>query len=126
MSAVTVMNYPYQASAALIKSRFVKITGNQTVALTALSSDRPIGVGQSDISVAEAAAGKTATVNVIGVAWVEAGAAVAINTRVMADTVGRAITAVTATNIPAGVSLKAAAAAGDLIPVLLTPGMPAL
>lgn len=120
------MNYPYQAGAALIKNRFVKITGNQTVIAAAASTDRCIGVGLSDISTTEAASGKTATVAVLGVAWVEAGAAVTINTRVMADTVGRAITAVTATNVPTGQALKAAAAAGDLIPVLLTPGMPPL
>ena len=116
----------YGASAAIVKNRFVKLTGAQTVGPISVSTQRALGVANVDISAGEAAAGKTTAVHVLGIAFVEAGAAVAIEARVMPDTLGRAITAATATNIPCGVALKAAAAAGDLIPVLLTPGQPAL
>lgn len=126
MSQFTVTVLPFEASAAITKARLVKQTGNQTVAPCAASTDRPIGVAQLDISASEATAGKGTGVMVLGVAWTEAGAAVALGARVMSDASGRAITAATATNIPCGVAMKAAGGAGELIPVLLTPGLPAL
>lgn len=116
----------YQAGGALTKHRFVKISGNQTVVQTAASTDRSLGVVNVDVSAGEATLGKSFDVHVHGVPWVEAGAAVTQGGRVMSDSSGRAINAATATNIPTGVALKAAANAGDLIPVLLTPGMPPL
>jgi hypothetical protein len=123
-----VLDLPYKPDAAIVKNRFVKGgSDGQHVAQCAASTDRALGVARVDISTAEAtAAGKAMAIQVLGVAWVEAGAAITIFTRVMPDSSGRAITAVTATNIPCGVALRAAAAAGDWIPVLLTPGMPAL
>lgn len=116
----------YQASTAIVKNRLVKLSGAQTVAAITASTDRALGVANVDISAGEATAGKQTAIHVLGIPFVEAGAAISIGARVMPDTVGRAITAVTATNVPCGVALKAAAAAGDLIPVLLTPGQPAI
>lgn len=121
-----VLDLPFQATTAIVKNRFVKHSGSQTVAAITASTDRATGVAKVDISAAEFAAGKGTTVQVLGVAWVEAGAAVSLGARVMPDTSGRAITAATATNVPCGVAYSAAANAGDLMLVLLTPGMPPL
>jgi len=115
------LELPYKATTAIVKLRFVKISGDQTIAAVAAATDRALGVAKVDISAAEFALGKGTVVQVLGVAWVEAGAAVAINAFVQPDSVGRAITAVS-TGFTAGVALKAAAAAGDWIPVLLLPG----
>ncbi len=124
-----VLELPYQASAAIIKNRFVKLSGDQTVAQVAASNDLVLGVATIDIStsnfqgVNEVTAGKATAVRVLGVAWVEAGAAVTRGDIIMPDTVGRAITR-TATNRPCGIALKAASAAGELIPVLLNFSLP--
>ena len=66
------------------------------------------------------AAGKRAPVAVVGVAKVAAGAAVARWANVQSDATGRAIAAATA-DYSQGIALESAAAAGDLIPVLLRP-----
>jgi len=115
-----------QASAALTKFRFVKQTGAQTVAPVAASTERPLGVVQVDVSVAEAALGKSVAVSTEGIMWVEAGAAIALGARVMSDATGRAITAATAGNQPVGVARGAVGAAGELCPVELMPGAPVI
>lgn len=120
--ADTILDLPYQASAAVVKNRFVKLSGNQTVAPIAAVTDKALGVVQVDISTTEAAQGKTGAVMVLGVSWVEAAAAITINDSVSPSANGRAQTTV-ATQFPAGRALKAAAAAGDLIPVLLNPNV---
>lgn len=121
-----ILDPPYGASAAIVKNRFVKLSGNQTVAQAAASTDRSIGVANVDISAAEATAGKTTAVHVLGAPFVEAAAAISQGARVMSDAAGKATTATGAGNVPLGIALKAAAANGDLIPVLLTPGLPVI
>ena len=121
-----ILEASFQATTAITKMRFVKHSAEQTVAAITASTDRAVGVAGVDVSAAEFAAGKELKVQVLGVAWVEAGAAVTLGARVMPDTSGRAIAAATATNIPCGVAYSAAANAGDLMLVLLTPGMPPL
>jgi hypothetical protein len=118
--AVTVMNLPYECSAAVTKNRFVKLSGNQTVAPVAAVTDTALGVVLVDVSAAEFAVGKQAAVAVLGVAWVEAAAAISQGAFVAPSANGRAQTAV-ATQFGMGIALKAAAAAGDLIPVLILP-----
>ncbi len=117
---------PMQASAALTKRRFVRQTGAQTVAPVSASTQRSLGVVDQDVSAAEVTAGKQVPVFTLGQVWVEAGAAIALDARVMADASGRAITAATATNIPTGVCRGAVAGAGEWALIELTPGMPAL
>lgn len=116
--ANTVLNLPYQASGAVTKLRFVKVTGDQTIGPAAAVTDKCLGVVQVDVSAAEATQGKSVAVMVYGVSWVEAAAAITRGDNVGPSANGRAQTAV-ATQFPLGVALKAAAAAGDLIPVLL-------
>lgn len=127
MNVITgLLSLPMQATTALTKHRLVQQGGAQTVAAITASTQRALGVVNVDVSAAEFAAGKTVDVKVHGSVLAEAGAAITLGARVMPDTSGRVITAATATNIPCGVALKAAAGVGELIPVLLTPGMPAL
>jgi hypothetical protein len=113
-----VLELPYQATTAITKLRFVKISGDQTVAAVAAITDRALGVAKVDISAAEFAAGKGTAVQVLGVAWVEAAAAISLDALVAPSANGRAQTAVS-TQFVAGRALKAAANAGDWIPVLL-------
>lgn len=117
-------------SAAYAVGTLMKLTTNvQEVAPTTASTDRVFGVCMEFVDAAKVTQGKvTVDVRVMGIARVIAGAAIAIGARVMPETAAtaRAITAVTATNIPFGIALTAAVNAGDMIDVLLTPGMPAL
>lgn len=71
---------------------------------------------------AAAAAGDSLPVDVLGTAIVEAGAAVAAGATVKSNANGQAITWVTA-GAKLGIALDAAAAAGELIEVLLIPNV---
>ena len=115
-----VLELPYQATTAIVKMRFVKLSGDQTVAAVAAVTDIALGVAKVDISASEFAAGKGTAVQILGVAWMEAAAAITRGAFVAPSTNGRAQTAV-ATQYGMGVALKAAANAGDWIPVLLLP-----
>lgn len=64
----------------------------------------------------ETDAGQQAPVNVLGIVLVEAGAAIAAGAAVQSDASGRAITL--AAGIENGVTLDAAAAAGDIIRIV--------
>lgn len=66
--------------------------------------------------------GDVVTIDVIGTAIVEAGAAVAANATVKSDASGRAITWATS-GAKVGLALEAATAAGQLIEVLLVPNV---
>ena len=69
-----------------------------------------------------ASAGEKITVDVLGTAVVEAGAAVAANATVKSDASGRAITWATS-GAKVGLALEAAGAAGQMIEVLLIPNV---
>lgn len=103
--------------------RFVKLTANQDeVDRVAASNVVPTGVTLEDSDQVKVATGKVIVgVQMLGIAKVTAGAAVALNAEVMSDTSGRAITAATTGNRVCGVALQAAGAAGDIIDVLLVP-----
>ncbi len=83
--------------------------------------DRPLGVCR----VRSVAAGELVPVDVLGIVLVEAGAAIALvegAQAVEADAQGRAIKpARNSSNPVAGYVLAAASAAGETVPVLLTP-----
>jgi hypothetical protein len=116
-------------SAAYVAGHFVKLTANvQEVAMTAGITDVAFGVVMENVDATKVTTGKvTLAVRVLGIARVEASAAIAIGNKVApeAAATGRAKLAAT-TQTPAGIALTAATAAGDYIDVLLTPGMPAL
>jgi len=102
--------------------RLVKITAQDQIDLNVLATTISIGVVQEDVDVAKVATGKAVVdVRILGISKVVAGAAISIGVEVMSDTSGRVITAVTAANRTVGLALQAAAAAGDIIDVLLVP-----
>lgn len=96
--------------------KFVKISGSNTCTITAASTDAVVGVLQN-----KPALGQEASVMTLGISKCLAGAAVAAGAEVMSDASARAITASAAAgaNRVIGVALEAAAAAGEVISVLL-------
>jgi hypothetical protein len=85
-----VLDKGFNASAAISKFRFVKMTGNseEVGPVTAIADD-PIGVAQFAISTPELAKGKGASVRVIGVTEVEATGPIAIGSRCQLAADGR-------------------------------------
>lgn len=111
------------ASAAVTGRRFVNISGAPTdehpTVAHATNSDA-IGVAAQD-----AALGDKVTVFTVGHLEVEAGAAVAVGSKVTSDATGRAIvaTAAAGATVPyIGRATRAATAAGDRISVLIDRG----
>jgi hypothetical protein len=117
----------YLAGAAIDPSRIVVLTAADTVGLATSATAASIGV-TDEIAVA---AGQRVDVIVAGIAWVTAGAAVALGAQLTADAAGRAVTAVPAAAPAAGAiptvhrvvgsALEAAAAAGDRIRCVIAP-----
>ncbi len=97
------------AAAPLAENRFVTTLGTVPAA-----GARVIGVG-----VQKAVAGEMIAATVIGTELVVAGGPVAKGAAVETDAEGRAVTMASGTK--AGIALSAAAAAGEMIEVLLTP-----
>lgn len=105
------------ANSALTKFRFVNIltSDSSKIELTGVPGDNDVALG---VVAADAASGEHASVKVSGVVKIEAEAAIAINALIASGTAGKGKTAV-AGNHPRARALKAAAAAGDIIEVLL-------
>lgn len=118
MLAVTQLVLPVKPGGALVKHRFVAYSAEDTVVACTAVTDKAFGVVSTDVSAAEAALVKSVGVQMDGVALVEAAAAITLGAYVGPSLNGRAQTAV-ATQFIRGQALKAAANAGDLIPVLL-------
>lgn len=111
----------FAAGAAIAARRIVKFSAAETVIQGAAATDSLVGVS-SDIA---AASGENVEIVTHGIAYVEAGAAIAIGALVTSDSVGRGVTAgpaAGANNRTIGIALEAASAAGDIIRVLLSPG----
>lgn len=119
VGGVEVIDLGFVANEALLIHRFVKAT---TVAREVDQCDTQgeaaLGVAQHAVSAADAASGAHANIRLVGIAVVEAGAAVSLDDIVVTDSVGRGITGAT-TNLQLGLALGAAAGAGDLFAVLL-------
>lgn len=94
------------ATGAIVKNRFVNFKGAQ-----AKVGEAVLGVAPYDVET-----GDTAAVDVVGIAVVESGGAVAIGAEVGADAQGCAVSG--AAKI-AGTALTAATAAGETVRVLL-------
>lgn len=102
--------------------RLVKLSAAETVVPAAAATDSLIGVN-GDVA---PATGERCDVALAGIAFVEAGAAVALGAMVTSDAVGRGVTAAPAagSNVRViGVALDAATAAGDVIRVMLSAGV---
>jgi hypothetical protein len=111
----------FNASGAISPYRIVRITSADNVEQAAAVSHTLIGVN-SDLTIAS---GERVEILTHGIAWVEAGAAIAVGLPVTSDASGRGVAAAPAAganNRIIGFALEAAVAAGDQIRVLLSPG----
>lgn len=98
--------------------RAVKMTAALTVGAIAAVTDVPVGVLQNNPN----AAGQAAEVMTSGITRMVAGAAIAVPSSLTIDATGRAVTATLGTDTTKhiiGQPLEAAAAAGDIIAVLI-------
>lgn len=124
--------YNSSAAAGVLEYRAVKVAAGDTIDLVAASSDRTLGVVQESVDAAKVATGKVvANVRLLGITKMKVGAtpgSIAQGGLVKSDADGEAIALATGSgHIPIGINLTAGTiAAGDLIDVLLTPGLPAL
>jgi hypothetical protein len=100
------------ASATLTANRFVTFAG-----AVPLADANTYGVVRQ-----AAVSGNKITVDVIGTAMVEAGAAITAGATLKTDSSGRAITWATS-GVKVGLALQSAGAAGDIIEVLLIPNV---
>jgi hypothetical protein len=107
----------FDAQSAIPKFTFVKPgSADGTTLPAAAASDAIIGVnGELD-----AASGERHDVTLVGVSLLVAGAAVTRGAMLTADAAGRGVTAAAGNRVGA-VALESAAAAGDLIRVLVNP-----
>jgi len=110
------------AGAAINAYRIVKLSAADTVVLAAAATDLLVGVN-TDVA---PALGERCDVALMGIAFVEAGAAIALGAFVTADAVGRGVTAAPGAGVNnrvIGFALEAATAAGDVIRVALEAGV---
>jgi hypothetical protein len=111
----------FTAGGAINPYRIVRLSAAETVVQGAAATESIFGVN-SDLPIVS---GERVEVMTYGIAFVEAGAAVALGSLVTADSVGRGVAAAPAAGVSnrhIGVALDAAVAAGDVIRVLLSPG----
>ena len=111
----------FVASGAINPYRIVRLTSADLVEQAAAVGNTLIGVN-SELAIVS---GERVEVMLMGIAWVEAGAAIAVGLPVTTDSVGRAVAAAPAAGVNnriIGFALEAAVAAGDQIRVLLSPG----
>ncbi|MFO0271381.1 MAG: capsid cement protein [Gemmatimonadota bacterium] len=107
---------PVAADYSADQYRFVSVDSNGRALRGALNA-RAIGVLQNDPS----ALGMAGVVAVAGVSKVVAGGPVTAGAAVTTDAQGRAVAVTSIDAFEVGIALQAAAAAGELIPVLLMP-----
>jgi hypothetical protein len=108
----------FDCAAAVTKRRFVKVSAADVVTPVTAASDVVVGVSRYDCTAADILRGKGATVDMMGIAEVEASAAITINTLVGISANGR-LAASGAGVRTVGVALTAASTAGDTVTVLL-------
>ena len=113
----------YVADAAIPINRLVKFgTGDRNVALAVAATDFILGpVNETAIAI-----GERVDVVRVGIAWVEAGAAIPRGSPITADAVGRAVVAapgVGVNNRIIGFADETATAAGDVIRFMIEPGL---
>lgn len=113
----------YVADAAISINRLVKMgTGDRAVTTSAAATDFTIGV----VNEVAPAIGERVDVVRMGIAWVEAGAAIPRGSPITADAVGRAVVAAPAAGVNnriIGFADETAAAAGDVIRFMIEPGV---
>jgi hypothetical protein len=111
----------FTAGGAVAPYRIVAFSAAETVIQSAAATASHVGVS-SELDVAS---GERIEVVTHGIAYVTAGAAITLGALVTSDATGRAVAAAPATGVnnrTIGIAMEAAAAAGDIIRVLLSPG----
>ena len=108
MQSNSIFSLTLIASSALTANRFITPAG-----AAATAGANTLGVNRQTIGTA----GYACTVDVIGTAIVEAGAAISQGATVQSDSTGRAITYASGARV--GVALQSASTAGNFIEVLL-------
>jgi hypothetical protein len=106
---ITILADSVKVTSTITQARFVTKAG-----APASAAGRAYGVART-----AGAVGDLVPVDVLGTSLVEAGAAVAVDAPVEADSSARAVTK--SSGVTLGRALSAAAAAGDIIEVLLIP-----
>lgn len=118
-----ILDKGFAAAGAITKFRFVKGVAGQSdprqVEICDTAGERVLGVCVEEITAANATEGRIASIALLGVVLVEAGAAVTQYAVVQTDATGRAIAAATGDAV-VGMALDAAGGAGEWIAVLLT------
>lgn len=123
--------YNASAAAGVTRYRAVKLGATaDTIDLNTAGATLSVGVVQEDVDQTKVATGKVvADVRMMGITKMFVNTtpgSIVQGSKVMVGSAGGAVLA-TATNIPIGICLTTGTiAAGDLIDVLLTPGMPVL
>jgi hypothetical protein len=108
-------------TARLVKYLASDTTGKTVTSFTAANVDA-VGVLMETLDAAKVSTGKaTVAVRMLGIARIEASAAIALGARVAATANGRIATGAS-TNPTVGIAMSTAAASGDHVDVLLTPG----
>lgn len=112
----------YVADAAIAINRLVKQgTGDRNVTPSVAATDFTIGV----VNETAVAVGERCDVVRMGIAWVEAGAAIPRGSPLTADAVGRAVVSAPAAGVNnriIGFADETATAAGDVIRFMIEPG----
>jgi hypothetical protein len=107
----------YTAGGAINAFRLVKFSAAETVVLAAAATDAIMGVCNE----VAPASGERCDIIHEGIAFVEAGASFAQGAAITSDASGRGISTVTIGNRAIGFAIEAAAAAGDVVRVLVNP-----
>ena len=110
------------AGAAIAPFRILKFSAAETVIQAAAATDSLVCVSNE----VGAASGERQDVIVEGIVFIEASAAFVPGTPITSDAVGRAVTAAPAAGVNnriIGFAWDAAAATGDIVRVLLSPGV---
>lgn len=109
---ISILSLPMTLTGTVVANRFVTKAGAQTGA-----DGYALGVARTG-----GASGEKVTLDVIGTAVVEAGAAITAGDTLKVDSSGRGITWATS-GAKVGLALEAAGGAGELIEVLLIPNV---
>lgn len=114
----------YVADAAIPNNRLVRFgTGDRNVTLATAATDSIIGVVNE--MPPGIAVGERVDVVRVGIAWVEAGAAITRGSLITSDASGRAVTAAPGAGVNnriIGIADESATAAGDVIRFTIEPG----
>lgn len=117
-----ILDKGYIATAATPLFTIVKQTGVESAELNTTAGGDWLGVAQEEPNADDVAAGRVFRVRLLGISRVVASAPIATRAKVASTVTGTAVTAVATDNV-VGIALTPAAAAGDWINVLLTPGV---